>query len=197
MSLSITLADGTVIDKTSGSVINTEPEVFVEVPSNTQIQRDIVSAKKRLHDLPLPTQQMNTVSVILVYTLMGVDEADIATVLHVDEQVVRSIKMSDVYTKVKQEFIDGIISNDEDNVRSMFADASKIAAKRMVEMVNSDSDAVAMAASKDVLDRAGHRPSDVIEHRMKVEGGLVIEVVEKTASNNIPIIDVTPNKELM
>jgi hypothetical protein len=51
-----------------------------------------------------------------------------------------------------------------------------------------------MTAAKDVLDRAGQRPVDIIEHRHKMEGGLTIEYVDK--KDDIPTIDITPDKEM-
>jgi hypothetical protein len=36
-----------------------------------------------------------------------------------------------------------------------------------------------MAAARDILDRSGHRPSDVVEHRHRMDGGLVIEIVRR------------------
>ena len=49
-----------------------------------------------------------------------------------------------------------------------------------------------MAAAKDVLDRAGHRPADVIEHKHSLEGGLTIEYIDH--KDEIPTIDITPNE---
>lgn len=190
---SLTLADGTVIDKVDGSILSSQDDEYIEVPSHTQIQRDIVSARKRLTDLPLPPNKMNSVSVILVYSVMGVSEEDIATVMHIDESIVRNIKMSDVYSSLKQEFIDNLVKTDLDNVRNLFIDGSHHAAHKMIELSQSNNAATALAASKDILDRAGHRPSDVVEHRHKVEGGLTIEIVERTTDDDIPTIDVTPD----
>jgi hypothetical protein len=45
-----------------------------------------------------------------------------------------------------------------------------------------------MAAAKDVLDRSGHRPSDVVEHRHRMDGGLVIEIVKRDGAQ-MPVID--------
>lgn len=190
---SLTLADGTVIDKSSGNVLPDDND-YVPVPSNMEIQRDIVASHKRLHDLPLPPEKMNIVSVVLVYSLMGITEEDIATTLRVDEDIIRNIKTSDVYASIKKEFVNAIIENDLDNVRDMFTSASHTAARSMVEMLESNNEATKMSAAKDILDRAGHRPVDVIEHKHKIEGGLTIEVVKKTANDDLPTIDITPEK---
>jgi hypothetical protein len=42
----------------------------------------------------------------------------------------------------------------------------------------------------DVLDRAGHRPADVVEHRVRMEGALTIEFIEKDAGKEVPTITI-------
>ena len=54
--------------------------------------------------------------------------------------------------------------------------------------MDSDNETTRMSAAKDVLDRAGQRPADVIEHKHKMEGGLTIEYVEK--KDDIPTINI-------
>ena len=73
----------------------------------------------------------------------------------------------------------------------MFVSKSANAANVMVDiMEDSENGPVTrMAAAKDVLDRAGHRPADIVEHKIKMEGGLTIEYVDK--KDDIPVIDIT------
>jgi hypothetical protein len=59
--------------------------------------------------------------------------------------------------------------------------------------LGSKSESTRGSAAKDILDRAGHRPVDVIDHRHTLEGSLVIQYVEPT--KDIPTIDITPKKE--
>ena len=65
----------------------------------------------------------------------------------------------------------------------------------MVDTVNNNEMGIntRMTAANNILDRAGHRPADIIEHRHKVEGGLTIEYI-KNEEQNIPTIDITPNE---
>ena len=74
----------------------------------------------------------------------------------------------------------------------MIAQSGVLAATRMVDGLNSTNEATRLSAARDILDRGGHRPADIIEHRHKVEGGLRIEYVTKD-DNEIPTIDITPN----
>ena len=94
--------------------------------------------------------------------------------------------------ELKAEFIDSVVRNDLDHVRNLFVINSQVAAARVIAEVNNVEPEVALRASKDVLDRAGHRPADVVEHRHLVEGGLTIEYVDKKKPT--PEIDITPDK---
>ena len=79
------------------------------------------------------------------------------------------------------------------SVRDMFVDHSRSAANIVVNTMNNPEIGIntRMSAANNVLDRAGHRPVDVVEHRHRVEGGLKIEYVKKE-DQNIPTIDITP-----
>lgn len=184
------LADGTIINPVDGSVV--DDEVLVEVPNTEQIKREIVTARKRLSDLPVPPGQMNTISVIISYTLFGVNDNDISLALCIPIEQIEVIKKSDAYSLIQQQFVDSIIESDLSDVRGMFVEKSRTAAKKMVGLLDSESEATQIIAAKDILDRAGHRPVDVIEHRHKMEGGLTIEYVEK--KDDVPIIDITPKE---
>jgi hypothetical protein len=186
------LADGTRIDPEQGTVI--KDEILVAVPNTAEIKRDIIAAKRRLHDLPVPPKQMNTLSVILSYSLCGISDNDISTVLSLSSDQVVNIKQSDAYKEIQTIMVNNITESDSSSVRDMFVQHSQGAAQVMFDvMANPDVGVTTkMVAAKDVLDRAGQRPVDVVEHRHKMEGGLTIEYVEK--KDDIPTIDITPEE---
>ena len=185
------LADGTEISPIDGRVI--EEEVLIEVPNTLAVQKEIVSARLRISDLTVPPEQMNTLSVILSYSLQGVANNDIATLLHIDEDWVANIKSSDGYKELQTTIIKNIIDSDLSDVRNLFVQHSRGAADTMLGLLGSKSESTRGSAAKDILDRAGHRPVDVIDHRHTLEGSLVIQYVEPT--KDIPTIDITPKKE--
>ena len=190
---SLTLADGTVINPTDGTIIPDDKDDLVEIPSVQQIQRDYVMAQRRLSDLPVPPNKMNTISMILCYSLMGINDSDIGTVLGLREEQVGRIRMSDSFREIREDVIHNIIESDLESVRSMISQAGVLAASRMVEGLNSTNEATRIHSAKDLLDRGGHRPVDVGEHKHQVEGGLRIEYVTKE-ENDIPTIDITPQE---
>ena len=187
----LVLADGTRVNPINGTVV--EDDFLVEVPTTVDAQREVVSARLRISDLPVPPDQMNTLSVILSYSLQGVANNDIATLLHIEEDWVANIKSSDGYKELQTTIIKNIIESDLSDVRNLFVEHSRGAADIMLGLLDSKSESTRGSAAKDILDRAGHRPVDVIDHRHTLEGSLVIQYVEPT--KDIPTIDITPKKE--
>ena len=189
----LVLADGTKIDPISGGVVKGE-EVLVRVPNNAEIKREITASRKRISDLPLPPGQMNTLSVILTYSLQGISDNDISNVLTLPIKQVETIKQSDAYHELQTTIVKSILESDSDDVRNLFVQHSHLAAEFMVGVVVSDDVGIGtrMSAANSILDRGGHRPVDIVEHRHRMEGGLTIEYVEK--KDDIPVIDVTPEE---
>lgn len=190
----LVLADGTKINPINGKLVSDEP--YVKVPNTEELKREITTARMRLSDLPAPPKQMNTISVILSYSLQGISDYDISMILSISEDAVLNIKKTDVYREVQANIIKSITESDLSDVRSLFVQKSRTAAQVMFDVLDDDDVGVLtkMTAAKDVLDRAGQRPVDIIEHRHKMEGGLTIEYVDK--KDDIPTIDITPDKEM-
>lgn len=187
----LVLADGTKINPLDGKIL--KDDILVEVPNTREIQRDIVAARKRIADLPLPTEQMNTLSLVMAYSVFGLSDKDIGSVLSLSQEQVHNIKMNNVYNELQQNLVQSIIHSDTTEVRDLFVLNSKTSAQLFVDTVNDSEMGIGtrLSAANNILDRAGHRPADIVEHRHKVEGGLRIEYVKKE-EQDIPTIDVTP-----
>jgi|TARA_R110002012_G_scaffold140584_1_gene298217 hypothetical protein len=187
----LVLADGTKINPLDGKIL--KDDILVEVPNTREIQRDIVAARKRIADLPLPPEQMNTLSLVMAYTVFGLSDKDIASVLSISENQVHNIKMNNVYNELQQNLVQSIIHSDATEVRDLFVLNSKTSAQLFIDTVKDPEMGIGtrLSAANNILDRAGHRPADIVEHRHKVEGGLRIEYVKKE-EQDIPTIDVTP-----
>ena len=187
----LVLADGTKINPEDGLVLPADGDFLVEVPNTQDLQREVTAARKSISDLPVPPAQMNTLSVILCYTLFGISEHDLALTLSIPIEQLRTVKMSDAYSSMQASLLDSIMKSDEADVRDLFIMKSRNAANVMFNLMGSESEATRGSAAKDILDRAGQRPVDVIEHKHKIEGGLRIEYIEHS-KEDIPTIDVTP-----
>ena len=187
----LVLADGTKINPLDGKIL--KDDILVEVPNTREIQRDIVAARKRIADLPLPPEQMNTLSLVMAYTVFGLSDKDIGSVLSLSEDQVHNIKMNNAYNEMQQNLVQSIVHSDATEVRDLFVLNSKTSAQLFIDTVKDPEMGIGtrLSAANNILDRAGHRPADIVEHRHKVEGGLLIEYVKKE-EQDIPTIDVTP-----
>ena len=187
----LVLADGTKINPLDGKIL--KDDILVEVPNTREIQRDIVAARKRIADLPLPPEQMNTLSLVMAYSVFGLSDKDIGNVLSLSQDQIHNIKMNNAYNELQQNLVQSIIHSDTTEVRDLFVLNSKTSAQLFVDTVNDTEMGIGtrLSAANNILDRAGHRPADIVEHRHKVEGGLRIEYVKKE-EQDIPTIDITP-----
>lgn len=187
----LVLADGTKINPINGTVVT--EDTYVKVPNTTEMKREITASRMRISDLPIPPQQMNSLSIILSYTLQGVTDDDIATLLHIDTDRVNNIKETDAYKELHQTIVKNIVESDLSDVRGLFVQKSRSAAQVMFNVLDDPDIGIntKMTAAKDVLDRAGQRPVDVVEHRHKMDGGLTIRYVDD--KNDVPTIDITPD----
>ena len=186
----LTLADGTQICPQSGKpIMDEQEEVYTEVPNYADTQRQIVAARTRVADFPLPPSQMTSIGIILFYSMLGVSDDEISSLTGLGHDQIGRMRVSDSYIEIQKQFLDSIVNNDMEDVRTLFVQGSRNAASRMVGLMNSESESIQIAAAKDILDRAGQRPADVVEHRPRMENSLRIEVVKKDSLEDIPVIE--------
>ena len=186
------LADGSLVypgGRVVGPDRDMSPPRFVEIPTHREAQRVITATRRKLSELPEVPKTMNAVSVVLSYTLFGLgdEEIAIATGLTVDQ--VGRLKCSDPFTQMYDAVVRNIMESETDVVRDILAKNARSAAAAMVEALQAGNRSDRMAAARDILDRSGHRPADVVEHRHKVDGGLVIEYVRRDVGEKFPTID--------
>ena len=125
----LVLADGTKISPIDGVVVHNE--MLVEVPNTEEMKREITASRMRISDLPVPTNQMNTFSVIISYTLFGISDEDISNILSIPLEQLIAVKESDTYSDLQSQFIKNILESDASNVRTMFVDKSRTAANKV------------------------------------------------------------------
>lgn len=187
----LVLADGTMIAP-DGKVVKPK-KTIVEVPANSVAQREIVALRRRVVDLPAPPKQMHVISAVLTYSLFGLNDLDIAAIIGITEMQVGTIKMSTAYSAFQEQIVKQIIDADASDVRSMFVQHARDATKTMVDLMDAENEAIKLAAAGQILDRAGMRPVDIVEHRHKVEGGLTIKYIDDDEKKELPIIDMEPS----
>lgn len=189
----LTLADGRVIypgGRVVEEVLATPQSgaTLIEVPTNREAQQLVIATRRKVADLPDIPRTMNAISVVLSYTLFGLDDTDIALTAGIAEAQVERIKASDAYRSMYDNVVRSILDAETHVVRDIFQQHSRVAANVLVDGLHNGNRGERMVAAKDFLDRAGHRPSDIIEHRHKLDGGLTIEIV-KRGESEAPVID--------
>jgi len=187
----LVLADGTRVYPGGRHVRPGDPAPasdMVEIPTHSEAQRIITAARRKVSDLPEVPRTMNAVSAILSYTLFGLDDEEIAIATGLTIDQVGRIKVSDPYTQMHDAVVRTVLDSETDVVRELLAKNAKHAAGVMVDALQAGSRSDRMAAARDILDRSGHRPADVVEHRHRVDGGLVIEYVKREGAD-APTID--------
>lgn len=181
----LVLADGTKIDTTTGEVLY---DSLVEVPSATEAIKLVTKTRKRIADLPDVPQRMHVVGAVLSYRLFGFDDAEIALALNLTDAQVGRIVISDAYTTLHREVVNSILHSETDSVRSLFEQGARRAAENVVK-ISSRTDALGFRAARDVLDRAGMRPADVVEHRHMMDGQLQIVHIRRDKHDDLPVIE--------
>ena len=192
----LVLADGTKIDPSSGSVIKDTTTNFVSVPSPSEAQRIIARTRMTVADLPLPPKELSAIALVAFYTLFGLSDREIAIALDAQLTIeqIEHIRTLDAYIEFMQSAKENILHTQTQSVREVFEEHATLAANKIINLANSDNDVLAFKASQDVLDRAGHRPADIVEHRHKMDDALNIVFIKKDETKSVPMINITPER---
>lgn len=184
------LADGTKIDPSTGQKLREKkPSALIEIPSPSKAQEIVAASRRSVADMPVTPTQMNGLSLVCFYTMWGLSTQDIAIQLGVSIDQVKTIKKLPEYIKLHSDIFKTVMETEANDVRGFFQQHAKNAAQKIVSL-SEDEGALGFAASKDILDRAGHRPADVVEHRHRLDDSLKIEIIRKDDNvASIPVID--------
>jgi len=185
----LVLADGRIVHP-DGNIVDPKQEKLVAIPTNREATQLVLAARRKLSDLPDVPRTMNTVSVIMAYSLFGLDDVEIALATGLTEGQIGRIKVGDPYTKMYETIVGSILETETGDVRDLFRQHSRSAVTKLLTVLeHTKSETNRIAVARDILDRAGHRPADVVEHRHKMDGGLTIEI-RRREDKVIPVIDI-------
>jgi hypothetical protein len=186
------LADGRMVypggDIRDPRVVGDAPRML-DVPSHGEAQKLIMQVRRKVSDLPDVPRAMNTIGVVLTYTLYGLDDVEIGVATGLSIEQIGRIKVGDPYSQMYDAVVRAVLDTETAVVRDLFQKSARNAAQVVVRAMEEGTRADRVAAARDILDRAGHRPSDVVEHRHRMDGGLVIEIVRKDTSGTFPVVD--------
>lgn len=161
----------------------------IEIPSSTQAVAVIEGTRRKLADLPVTPRHLNPIACICLYTMYGLDVQEISVATGLGMEQINAIRMSNEYAIMQRAVVDTVLEVETGDVKEYVKKAAQGAAERVTQLVQHDNPDIALRASRDVLDRAGLRPADVVEVRGRMDMGLVIEVVDKRDDADRPVID--------
>lgn len=194
------LLNGKQIDLTTGKVVPDKPvepsvpQGMVRVPTHNEAQQIVARTRRNIADLPLPPKNMHGIAAVLAYTLFGLTDDEIAIALDLPEAAVERMKSGDAYSEMRAAALTSLRDHETDTVRGMLSDASARAAGKIIGQVDDGDPDVAFRASKDVLDRVGHRPVDVVQHKVQMDSELRIVYIKRDA-DEAPVIDIDCEEE--
>ena len=188
----IVLADGSKIDPETGKLIKNKSAI--SVPNATQAQQMILATQRKIVDLPDVPKTMNTIGVVLSYYLFGMDDYEISIATGLSEIQVATIRSRPQFEEMLQSIVDQVMGSQTEEIRHLFTQHSRGAVETVADIMhNAEDDFARLGAAKDLLDRAGHRPADlIVERRTKSETDLRITFIKKDVDPAPNTIDITP-----
>lgn len=205
----IRLADGTLVDPLTRAPINkqvsppskgSQPDDETESDEDEMDENDVElviqpTERRSIHDLSLNAAQMAVVNNVLVYTLWGLPLDEIAIQCNCTMAQVEAIRDMDEYKSMHEYLIEGLRTAYSSTIHGMIAEAAPQAARKLIRNIKSKSADISMTAVKDVLDRAGFRPADKVEHTHNIGNGseLVIRILKDSERDVIPTLDLDIN----
>lgn len=133
-----------------------------------------------LRDLPAMPKVMNVIGVVLMYTSYGLSDEDICAVCNIDEERLTRVRENPAYGAVQRAMYNAAVQSDADPVSLALREAATTAVDAVKSSLSSQSEWIRLAAAKDVLDRGGYVPRNVVLHQHQHSGGMRIEYVDKT-----------------
>lgn len=152
---------------------------LIKISSNKEILEREIKIRKVINDLP-KFENMNMLSVVVSYKLFGLNNKDITQITGISDEMLKNILMSDAYAKMYNDIVKNVINEDCEDIKSEFKRISRQALKNMSDLANnSEVDVVKYTANKDILDRAGLRPEDLLQKELEKKNQLNIVYIKK------------------
>lgn len=145
--------------------------------------------KRRIvKELPAEVSMINAVSVVFMYTLLGVGDREIANALRTSVEDIIQLREHSAYGECFQIIHGEFINANSDLLTSRIAAYSQDALTQVGELATGGKkEEVRLRASIDVLDRAGVRPKDQEQRGQMTQSHLRIIVVDGDTETNVKV----------
>lgn len=175
------LPDGTLISKNEDGTMDVKTEAqqkivasMEEILSDVYVDEHVETYQRTLADIRLPKAELNPVMLVLSYAMWGLDEHSISRYLGISIEQVEAIQLSDVYISTRKQTLEAIRYAEASSIHGYISRNAITAAKTVVMNLVAKKPEVQLAAANSILDRAGFRPVDRVEHTVKFEDELRI-----------------------
>lgn len=138
-----------------GTVLDTETEAAVEILNARDSVRLVQTMQRKIGDLPDIPDNMNPICCIMAYSMVGLDNDEIAKCLNTEVSNIERIKSLDAYKKFEEMFDERVFEDEKRSAQHILSKASARAAHKVVSLVESKSGDLALAAASKVLSTTG------------------------------------------
>lgn len=200
------LANGTLIDIRTGQPIT--PTLSAERVSEVNERKtkeapEYTAARGRdrsnqpirsgIVDLPADPKAVNTVGIVWVYFILGLNDAEIAEATGLKISQIDMIKGAVLFSQLDDRLKANIVKLQNVDVQARIENTAADALDRLINIAQSDQTTASTKARvlSNLLDRAGFSAKQITEHRHSLEGGLVIRHInDGPIAKNIPTVDI-------
>lgn len=133
------------------------------VPPSTPVPFKVYRpiSKRVMSDLRAPAQAVNVSAVVLVYTLLGLSDSELCEATGLSAIDVAKVRDSRIYSECFGSVMTELINANSEYIECRISAYSGLALNNVADIAQrAKNQAIKLAASKDLLDRAGHRPQD-------------------------------------
>ena len=176
-----------------GSLVAPEyPEdYFPRIQQDTKLDPIKYRAKRRrnIQDLPAPTNIMNACGAVMLYTMFGVGDREIASALKCTVVEIEEVRAHPAYGEYLDLIGSEIVSVESDNITHRLAAYAHGALDTVAHVSrNGKMENNRLRASIDILDRGGFAPKAVAEKQVSLKNVLRIQVLgDDIATKNLDI----------
>jgi hypothetical protein len=183
-----------------GSII--EPEVVEKAKQiapgmvGSSIDPELYRPLKRrtVKELPAEHSVLNAISVVFMYTIMGIGDREIADILHCTTDEIVSIRKHSAYADCFNGVLGEFINANSDLLTSRIASYAQTALQTVGTLAKEGKkEETKLRASIDLLDRAGVRPKDQEQRQNTIKNELRIIIVDGEKNVSLELNGVETN----
>ena len=179
-----------------GSIIKPEyPEdYFPRIKEDTKIDAVQFRGKRRrnLNELPAPTNVLNICGAVMLYSMYGVGDREIANALKCTVVDIEEVRSHAAYQEYLELIGHEIISAESDNLTHRIAAYAHGAVDTIAHVSrHGEMESNRLRASIDLLDRGGFAPKAVAEKQVSLKNVLRIQVMDDGAQMKNLDIEIT------